>query len=185
MVIREFVNLYNEGKIEDLAKALEIKSYISFNKKKEMCTSVLNACNEIDEQTGIVKINSIDRKMTFEIAAISMYTNLEFSSDEDIEIDSIQEYDMLRKYGLLKPLLDLFEAEYNDCLEMLETMQADLIANSNTTQNILAHVSKQLLNILEPLADIIKDKVESSNLDLSQDNIDKYAKLIEMFTTKE
>lgn len=185
MTIREFVKLYNEGTIEDWAQVVEIKDYVSFSEKKELCTSVLNACNKIDEQTGIVKVDNLECMVTFKIAAISAYTNLEFSSDEDLEIDSIQEYDMLCKYGLLKPILNLFEAEYADCLDMMATMQADLIANSNTTQNILAHVSKQLLGIFESLADVIKDKAESFNLDLSQDNIDKYTKLIEIFSAKE
>ena len=38
---------------------------------------------------------------------------------------------------------------------------------------------KQLLDIIEPLGDIIKEKVSSFNLDLNQDNIDKFAKIFE------
>lgn len=180
--IREFIEQYNMGKITNLAQTLEIKEYIPFTKKRELCSNVIHACNKIDERTGVVKVDNIERMITFQIATISAYTNLEFSADEDLEVGSNQEYDMLCRHGLLKSIFDLFEVEYNDCLEMLETMQADLIANSNTTQNILAHVSKQFLDIVEPLADVIK---ESLNLDLSQDNIDKYTKLLEIFSAKE
>ena len=179
MKILEFITNYNEGKIENLKEALEVKQYLPFAEKYELCASVLDACNDVDGKTGVVTIDSINRQITFAITVIAAYTNFEFSTDENAEISSIDEYDMLCEYKLLKPIIALFADEYDECEKMLITMQEDLIANNNTLNNIVSNVAKQLLNIVEPLGKTLKDKVDGFNLDLSQDNIDKYAKLFE------
>lgn len=179
MKILDLVKNYNEGKIENLKEALEVKEYLPFAKKYELCASVLDSCNDIDKKTGLVTVDSINRQITFTITAISAYTNLEFSLDEDAEISSIDEYDMLCKNKLLTPIIESFSGEYVNCEDMLTTMQNDLIANSNTMHNLVGNISKQLLNIVEPLGNVLKTKLDSFNLDLSQDNIDKYAKIFE------
>jgi hypothetical protein len=163
MKILEFINLYNAGEIKDIKTALEVKDYVSFAEKYELCSSTLEACNETDERTGLIVVDTINRNITFTITALSAYTNLEFSFDDDAEVDSIQEYDMLRENKLLKPILDTFAEEYAECKEMLETMQEDLIANNNTTVNAV-------LNILTPFVDALEEKLAS--FDWSQINID-------------
>ena len=179
MKIAEFITNYNEGKIENLKEALGVKNYLPFAQKYEVCASVLDACNDIEEKTGIVMIDSINRQVTFMITILTAYTNLEFSVDEDAEVDSIAEYDMLCENGLLDIIVALFTDEYNKCYEMLTTMQNDLIANHNTLHNLVGNLAKQLLGIVEPLGNTLKDKLDSFNLDLSQDNIDKYATIFE------
>ena len=179
MTIKEFITSYNEGKIKNLKETLEVKDYIPFAEKYEICASVLDACNDIDKKTGIVKIDSINRQITFIITMISAYTNLEFSLDENAEITSIDEYDMLEQNNLITPIVNLLDKEYAKCEEMLNTMQNDLLANNNTFHNLAGNMAKQLLDIIEPLGDIIKEKVSSFNLDLNQDNIDKFAKIFE------
>ena len=179
MKIVEFIKNYNEGKIENLRETLGVKNYLPFAEKYELCASVLDVCNDIDEKTGVVTIDSINRQITFVITMLSAYTNLEFSVNEDAEIDSIAEYDMLCENGLLNTIIELFIDEYSKCDEMLMTMQNDLIANHNTLHNLVGNLAKQLLGIVEPLGNALKDKLDSFNLDLSQDNIDKYAKIFE------
>lgn len=176
MKILEFCNLYKAGKIENLKTTLEVKDYLPFNQKYELCTSVLDTCNDIDVKTGIVSVDSVNCDVTFTIKVISMYTNLEFSPDGNKDVSSIDEYDMLCENKLLKPILKLFADEYIECKEMLMTMQNDLIANNNTLYSILGNGLKQFLGI----ADALKKKVDTLNLDLSQDKIDKYTKLFEV-----
>lgn len=174
MKIEQFITDYKEGKIKNLKDALEVKDYMPFTAKFILCDDVLSACNDIDMRTGIVNVDSVSRRVTFTTNIISMYTNLEFSPDANID-----GYDMLCENKLIKPILELFADEYVECETMLETMQNDLIANNNTLHNVVGNVAKTLLNIVEPLSNIFKDKMNSLNLDLSQDNIDKYAKLFE------
>lgn len=179
MKIVEFIKNYNEGKIKNLKEALEVKNYLPFAQKYELCASVLDVCNDIDEKTGTVIIDSINRHTTFTITILAAYTNLEFSLDEDAEVSSIDEYDMLCESKTLKPIVELFGDEYTECENMLATMQNDLIANHNTLHNLVGNVAKQLLGIVEPLGNVLKDKLDSFNLDVSQDNIDKLAKIFE------
>ncbi len=203
MKINELITLCNEGKIENLKEALEIKDYVPFAEKYELCASVINACNEVDEVTGLVKVDSINKNITFTIAFLSMYTNLEFSTDvndestpaneadtadetnemaaadETNKVDSIDEYDMLCRNKLLKPILKLIEEEYAECSDMLNTMQIDLISNNNTLPNVIGNVAAHVVDIIEMLANVFGDKMQSLNLDLSQDNIDKYISVFE------
>ena len=48
MKVTEFVKNYNEGKVENLKESLEVKDYVPFGEKYEICASVLDACNDID-----------------------------------------------------------------------------------------------------------------------------------------
>lgn len=176
MEIMEFIDLYKEDGSIDLQRTLEVKSYIPFSQKYELCSSVLDACNDIDIKTGLVSVDSVNRNVTFIVKMISMYTNIEFSPDENLDVSSIDEYDMLCENGLLKPILNLFSEEYVECEKMLLTMQNDLIANNNTLHNVLGNGMKYLLGI----ADVLKKKVDTLNLDLNQDNIDNFAKLFEV-----
>lgn len=175
MKVVEFCNLYKDKKIELSTEALEVKNYIPFIEKYELCSSIINTCNDIDIQTGIVTVDSVNRDVTFITKIISMYTNIEFSPDGNADISSIDEYDMLCENRLLEPILGLFAEEYVECKNMLVTMQNDLIANNNTLHGIASNVAKQIINI----ATLFNKKIDALDFDFSQDNIDKYAKIFE------
>lgn len=184
MTIKNFVEQYKNGEIENLRDALAIRDFAPFAEKYDLCSSVLAECNTVDDKTGVVTVDSVMRHVVFTITILSLYTNLEFSSDENGEITSIDEYDMLCKSKLLKPIISEFADEYVECEQMLNTMQNDLVANSNTTHHIIGSIAKQLLNVVEPLGGMLQDKINAFNLDLSQDNIDKYIQLFEKIGTK-
>ena len=185
MKIMEFVELYENGKIENIRETLEVKDNMSFAEKYELCAGVLAACNEVDETTGLITVDSLNRKMTFIITVISMYTNLEFYYGEDEEFTSIDEYDMLCKHKLVKPILEAIGDDYAVCEEMLMTMHEDMITNNNTLHNVVGNVSKNLLSIIGTLVATAKEKIDGFNLDLSQIDIDKYAGIIESLVNKE
>lgn len=166
-----------------LKKNLEIKDYVPFAEKRELCANVLNACNQKDEN-GLVKVDSVSRYIVFTISILSKYTNLEFSSGEDAEFDSLDEYDMLCQANLLNPVLDIIGEEYVTCNNILNMMMSDIVANNNTVENVVATVLGNLGNSIDGFIDVLADKVESLNLDLNQIDINKYKGLIEMFTQK-
>lgn len=167
---------------EYLKKTLEVKDYVSFAEKRELCANVLNACNEKDE-SGLVKVDSVSRYIIFTISIISRYTNLEFSSGED-EFDSLDEYDMLCQNGLLNPILDVIGGEYTTCNNILNMMMDDIIANNNTIENVMATILSKLGDSVDDFITVLANKVESLNLDLNQIDIKKYKGLIEMLTRK-
>ena len=194
MKVIELVQEFNSKKImnttinphaveEYLINALEIIDYLPFADKREMCAKVLGLCNTVDEKTGLVKVDSVKRYIFFTIALLSNYTNLEFKSD-DGDLGSLDAYDMLCQNDLLNPILDIIGPEYTTCNNMLNMMMADIVANNNNIENVLGNTSKHVLNILDNFADVLSDKVESLNLDLSQIDIDKYKDIINLLSKK-
>lgn len=193
MKIVEFIEKFKSAKVENtkmipdavakyIKKELEVKDYVPFAEKRELCANVLNACNT-KEDNGLVKIDSVSRYIIFTLSIISAYTNLEFSSGKD-EIDSLDEYDMLCQVNLLNPILDVIGAEYATCNNMLNMMMDDIIANNNTVENVIGAILGKLGDSVDELISVFADKVESMELDLSQIDIDKYKGLIDLFAQK-
>lgn len=173
----------NQNAVSDyLKKELEVKDYVPFAEKRDLCARVLEVCNTKDD-SGLVKVDSISRYILFTIAIISKYTNLEFSSGEE-EIDSLDEYDMLCQNNLLNPILDIIGGEYVTCNNMLNMMMDDIVSNNNTVENVVGTVLGKFSDSLDELVSALANKVESTDLDLSQIDIDKYTGLIEKLTRK-
>ena len=144
MKIKNFIERTKTEGIENLKEILAIRAYAPFAEKYDLCSSVLAECNTIDEKTGIVIVDSVMRHVVFTITILSLYTNLEFSSDENSEITSIDEYDMLCESKLLKPIINEFAEEYVVCEQMLNTMQNDLVVNSNGIHHIVNKLVSQI-----------------------------------------
>ena len=173
----------NQNAVSDyLKKELEVKDYVPFAEKRDLCARVLEVCNTKDD-SGLVKVDSVSRYILFTIAIISKYTNLEFSSGEE-EIDSLDEYDMLCQNNLLNPILDIIGGEYVTCNNMLNMMMDDIVSNNNTVENVVGTVLGKFSDSLDELVSALANKVESTDLDLSQIDIDKYSGLIEKLTQK-
>lgn len=194
MTIQNFIKEFKEKKIintqispnavsDYLKEKLEIKDYIPFAEKRELCANVLNSCNT-KEDSGLVKVDSVSRYIVFTISIISKYTNLEFSSGEDTEFDSLDEYDMLCQADLLNPILEVIGEEYITCNNILNMMMSDIVANNNTVENVVAMVLGDLGESVDDFITVLSDKVESLNLDLNRIDINKYKGLIELFTRK-
>lgn len=167
-----------------IKETLEVKTYLPFAEKRELCAKVLNTCNTIDRNSGLVKVDSVSRYIVFTIAVISAYTNLEFSSGEDAEFDSLDEYDMLCQSGLLNPILEVIGAEYVACNDILNMMMSDVVANNNTIENVLGTASKKLLGMVDELVEVLREKMEDMELDFDQIDIEKYAGLMEKLGLK-
>lgn len=188
MTIKEFCEAYKakrfmvtkngvDEKIEYLRKELELKEYIPFADKRELCKTVIDTC--CTKEGGLIKVDSVTRYIIFTISIISKYTNLEFNSGE--EYDSLDEYDMLCEAGLLNPILALIGEEYATCNNMLNMMMDDVIANNNTVEAVLGHNLGKVSDSLDDLIGAFADKVEEMELDLSQIDIEKFDKLKGLF----
>lgn len=166
-----------------IKKELEVKAYVPFAEKRELCERVLNACNTRGSD-GLVKVDSISRYIVFTIFVIAKYTNIEFSSGEDAEFDSLDEYDMLCENRLLNPILEAIGEEYTVCNNMLNMMMADIEANNNTVEAVLGYSLSKVTDSIDNFIDILAEKVEEMDLDLSQIDIEKYKGLLDLLPTK-
>ena len=194
MTIQNFIKEFQKNNVvntplhpnaisEYLRSKLEIKDYVPFAEKRELCANVLNACNT-KENSGLVKVDSVSRYIIFTLSIITKYTNIEFSSGNDAEFDSLDEYDMLCENGLLNPILDVIGTEYTTCNNILNMMMADIEANNNTIENVLATVLGKFSDSVDDFIDVLADKVEEMNLDLNQIDINKYKGLLDLLPQK-
>ena len=179
---KRFVNTPQgvDERITYLKTTLEVKEYIPFADKRELCKKVINAC--CTKENGLVKVDSVTRYIIFTISIIAKYTNLEFSSGE--EYDSLDEYDMLCENGLLNPILAIIGDEYATCNNILNMMMDDVIANNNTVEAVLGHALDKVSDSLDDLISTFANKVEEMELDLSQIDFDKYKGLLDLLPKK-
>ena len=193
MKINEFISAYEAKKfmntkqgvderLEWIKKELEVKSYVPFAEKRELCRVVLDACCE--KQDGLVKVDSVSRYIIFTISILSHYTKLEFSSDEDAEYDSLDEYDMLCEKHLLDIVLAVIGDEYTACNNMLNMMMDDIMTNNNTVEAVLGYALGKVSDSLDDLIGAFANKVKEMELDLSQIDIDKYKGLLDLIPKK-
>ena len=194
MKIVEFLNAYKEANVQNtklndhavynyLKTILEVKDYLPFAEKRELCERVINACN-IKDESGLVKIDSVSRYIAFTVAIISKYTNLEFSSGENSEFSSLDEYDMLCQSNLLNPIIEVIGGEYTTCNNMLNMMMEDVIANNNTVEAVLGNALGKVSDSIDIIVNALADKVDEMNLDLSRIDIEKYKGLIDLLPQK-
>ena len=194
MKVLEFINEFKEKKImntainqtavsEYIKKRLVVKDYLPFSEKRELCARVLEVCNKRDN-SGLIKVDSVSRYIVFTLSILSAYTQFEFSSGEDAEFDSLDEYDMLCENHLLNPILEVIGEEYTACNNMLNMMMADIEANNNTVEAVLGHTLGRVTDSIDNFIDVLAEKVEEMDLDLSQIDIDKYKGLIDLLPQK-
>lgn len=195
MKITTFIEKFNAKKIantknapnavqEYISKELEIKPYVPFVEKRELCELVIDACNDKDEDSGLIKTDSVSRYIVFTVSIISKYTNLEFSSDEDEEFDQLDAYDMLCQNHLLNPIIEAIGEEYATCNNMLNMMMNDVLANNNTIETVIGNVLNRVLEPIDGLVGSFAKKVEEMDFDLSQIDIEKYEGIINLLSKK-
>ncbi len=191
MTIREFCEAYKAKKfinlkqgvderVEWLRSTLELKKYIPFVNKRELCADVIEAC--CTKEGGLIKVDSVSRYIVFTISMISAYTNLEFSSGE--EYSPIDEYDILCEANLLNPILALIGEEYTTCNNMLNMMMDDEIANNNTIEALLGHSLNKVSSSFDELIVAFSKKVEEMELDFSQINIEPLKGILDLIPKK-
>ena len=175
---QNFINTSNgvEEKIKYLKKKLNVKPYIPFTEKRELCETVLDGCCET--VGSIVEVDSVSRYLFFTIAIIAKYTDLEFGKTDGL--DSVDEYDMLCQIGVLNEILAVIGGEYETCNNILNLMMADIDANNNNTAVVLDNAVRKLLGSVDKITDALAKKISGIELDLSQfDNIEKLMGLLE------
>ena len=195
MIIKEFVDGFKNKKIMNtkldpevvskyIRRELEVKDYVPFAEKRELCANVLNSCNRKDSN-GLVKVDSVSRYILFTIAIISKYTTLEFSSGkDDEEFDSLDEYDMLCQANLLDQILEVIGEEYVTCNNILNMMMSDVVANNNTIESVVGHTLGKISRSVDGLLVALQNKVEKMEIDLNQIDIDKFEGLLDLIPKK-
>ena len=138
----------------DIEKRLEVKKYLPMETKKAIAQSIIYDCTS--EESGIVKIDSVERYMSYVRHMITTHTNLEYTNED---------YDKLcsTKHGetnLLNIVMNSFSEDAKECTRILNLMTDDLIYDNSTS----VVIGKLLNNLNDTLSSFIagmQDKVKA------------------------
>jgi hypothetical protein len=169
IAVKDFVNEFVEKKIvmstkygqeefeRFLKEKLEITEYLPFNTKRDIVNMIV--AKVVTEEGYAKKVHSLEQFLSFFVAMMVAHTNLEFSEHPE------EDYDELNRYGLIEPIVAMFQKDYTECEAMLKMAVADELADNN----ISVVVGKFLNSILDKLDGVLDGvKGATENLDLSK-----------------
>ena len=158
MKVQELVLNINNKEFK-LDRGLEVKTYLPIEVKKTIAKGIMYDCTT--EENGVIKIDSVQRYMSYVRYMITNHTNLEYT-DED--------YDALcsTKYGeatLLNAVISVFQSDANECNRILDMMMDDYFDN-NIAENSAASVFNVLVNNFTRITTMLEDNIK--NIDLKK-----------------
>lgn len=134
---------------------LEIRTYIPFVEKRTIAEMVV--AQNTYEVDGVKKNDSINQYVGFVVAMISAHTSLEFSGDP------VSDYDLLSESGLLSHIIMEFQESYNEC-DIILKMAIAMELEDNHINAIIGRFLNEILQRLDGVGDVLKDKLGSLNL---------------------
>ena len=182
MKINELVAMYEKNPRIDIAKVVETRPYVGIEYKRHLAELVLDNCTSVVD--GEIHIDSVERYILFTIAVIGIHTNLEFSTDEDSAVGSIDDYDELCRTGLLTKVIDTFKEDYLACQEILNMMTADLLQNHITIEKKIHQFIDSIQEILSGAVASAIDKLDIDGLDGFSMDQEKLMSIYNLFKNK-
>lgn len=148
----------------NMEKELQVKKYLPMETKKTIAQGIIYECT--NNESGVMKIDSVQRYMSYVKYMITMHTNLEYTHEN---------YDALcsTMYGdktLLNAIMDCFESDAKECSRILNLMSDDLSYN-NSIEIKVGEFLYNLNNSLNDLASKLQGKIDDIGFDAS--NVDK------------
>ena len=139
-----------------ILKKLEIKPYIPFTDKRKIAEMVVD--QNITEEYGVKKIDSVSEFVGLIIATLAAHTNLSFGPN------AIEDYDVLSESGLLEYILATFKKDFNECKAILQMVRNDVLADNNLSVIVVKFLDG-ISEKLDGVGDTIKGVVEKIDLD--------------------
>lgn len=142
----------------NIEKELQVKKYLPIEAKKTIAQGIIYECT--NEEDGVVKVDSVQRYLSYVKYMITMHTNLMYT-DVDYDMLCSTEY---QDTTLLNAIVKTFESDANECNRILGLMMNDYLDN-NTTENQLMMAATQLVNGLVNITNTLEKKVADIKLD--------------------
>lgn len=151
MTINELIsNISNKD--FNMEKELQVKKYLPIEEKKMIAKGIIYECTE--KVNGTIKVDSLQRYLSYVKYMIVRHTNLEYTSDN---------YDELCSSGLLNTIMECFGDDAQECSRVLDLMMDDYMQEAS----IEFAVSRFLDNLsvkVEELSIKLEDHIEKMNL---------------------
>ena len=187
MKINEFIEAAkkNPTQTNAVCKKIVKTKYIPVLEKRQLAELVY--ANSIGEENGLVKVDSLTKYLVFTLLMLTRYTELEFSVDENgaATEEAIKEYDALCENDLINKIIVEFEEDYARANEIMNYVFQDNIAVNNTVEAVVGKTANHLLVIVDNFADILSNKVDEMELDLSNLDVGKLENIMSFLNIKE
>lgn len=157
----------------NMEQELQVKKYLPMETKKAIAQGIMYECTS--NESGVTKIDSVQRYMSYVKYMITMHTNLEYTD---------QNYDVLcsTMYGdktLLNAIMDCFESDAKECSRILNLMSDD-VAYNNSLAVMIGEFLYNLKNTLSVATRQLQDKIDDINLDgLDVEQLNKFLNTIQ------
>lgn len=159
------MNIHNKD--FNLERGLQVKNYLPIEVKKTIAQGIIYDCTT--EEDGVVKVDSVQRYLSYVRYMITTHTNLEYT-DEDYDTLCSTEYD---ETILLNAIMDCFGTDAKECSRILDLMTDDYMQEF-TIESTVAKFLSRLGDSIGGFVDNIKEQI--SNFDLTSiipDDVDK------------
>lgn len=156
MKINELLmNIHNkEFKLES---GLQVRKYLPIEVKKTIAQSIIYDCT--DNASGIVKVDSLKRYMSYVRHMIVTHTNLEYT-DENYDAICSTEYG---DTNLLNAIIECFGEDAKECSRILDLMMSDYMQES-TIDFTMAKLLNDATSAVSKIAAKVAQKIESLDL---------------------
>lgn len=141
----------------DLEKRLEVKKYLPIELKKTIAQGIIYDCT--DNSEGTIKVNSLERYMSYVRYMIIYHTNLEYT-DEDYDILCSTEYG---ETTLLNAIMERFGSDAQECSRVLDLMMNDYM-QENTIEFSVTRFLNKLISSMDDLTNILNNKIDGVDL---------------------
>ena len=174
MKIREFImrNRKYEGKQEDkiaeIMKEIELKNYIPISTKLTLIDKLADMLI-VKNEDGFGTYDSAARYIYFTLMSIQVYTNLEFSFNDNVgnnnKLDITElcnEYDLLMENGWLFPIIEAIGNDYKDFNSLLNMKWDERLTQMNSSEAVVNRVlGSMLVAVQEASLNITKSMIGS------------------------
>ena len=148
-----------------LDRGLEVKKYLPIEVKKTIAQGIIYDCTNDDE--GIIKVDSVQRYMSYVRFMITTHTKLEYTDDN---------YDALcsTEYGdttLLNAIMDCFGDDAKECTRILNLMMDDYMQETTIEFSIakfLNGINKVIGGLADTIGDFDLNSMIPENVDMSK-----------------
>lgn len=151
----------------NLERGLDVKKYLPMEVKKTIAQGIIYDCTS--DENGAIKVDSVERYMSYVRYMITMHTNLEYTND-DYDVMCSTEYD---DDNLLSAVMNLFGADAKECEKILDYMMNDYMRENGIEHTVVQFVNN-LNASLSGLAVSLRDKLSGIDVDsFIPDDVDK------------
>lgn len=172
MTVKELLtNIHNKD--FNLERGLQVKKYLPIEAKKTIAQGIIYDCT--NEEDGVIKVDSVQRYLSYVKYMITMHTNLEYT-DEDYDKLCSTEYG---ENSLLCEIMNCFSDDAKECSRILDLMTDDYMQDF-TIESTIAKFLNGLNKSISGLVDNISEQVNNVDVqsmmpeDVDKDKLSKF-----------